>query len=428
MKKIAMMLVVIFLFLTTTNIMPSVVYADDDSPPEKIELGNYDSSKVNVFQEATIELCLIVCDFATNMLTEIVGEEVSFQKIVFNKISTFDPNFFNEELVLTSNITEMVREQVNRWYSLFSVLAIAAYLIVLLVMGIKVVIGSTAGGLEKVKELAVKWVVGIMLLLLFPGLILKNAFKLNEVIVGMIEEAYGVVDHPLGTTVGIPEGEWSSEEIEFRSPLYVSKYTGQVSYGGAQANAAYEKALDDYRSSADLARIMRAYAGVYKQFIYIFIWIILYTQVIVMTVKYYKRYFVIAILFVVFPLVMLKYIIEAFTGKGGAVFSKWAKEMFVNIFIQSIHAIIYALIASIAISRVQEDIMAGDTMNWILVIIAVNFLGEGERIVRKILGVDSSIDKGIQGTGKAIAGHTGKAIGAVKRTGGDIGGALKGKK
>ena len=126
---------------------------------------------------------------------------------------------------------------------------------------------------------------------------------------------------------------------------------------------------------------------------------------------------------------MLKYIIEAFTGKGGEVFSRWAKEMFVNIFIQSIHAIIYALIASIAISRVQADIIAGDTMNWILVIIAVNFLGEGERIVRKILGVESSIDKkGIQGTGQAIVGQTGHAIGAVKSTVKEIGGAFKGKK
>lgn len=396
MKKLAMaMMIVISFFMVSSTIIPSSTYAAIDIDGSKVD-------EANVFEGALSDLLIAVGDFFVNLTNQILGEKVTMQKLVFNQVSSLDPNFFNKDLAVLNETTAIVREKVNEWYNFFMMLAIVAYLVVLLIIGIKIAVGSTASGMEKAKELATKWLVGVLILFLFPNIVLKNAFKLNEAIVLMISEQHGG-NASTGTGIGNTEGEWATEEIEYRSPEYVSKYTGVISYGGEQSNLLYQKALDSYRAGLDMTRIMRAYAGITRKLIYVIIWFVLLTQLIVLIVQYYKRYFVIAFLIVVFPLVAMYYIIEIARGKNGQVFSEWCKEIMVNIFIQSVHAIVYAIIASVAISRVQQDMASGsDAMNWLLIIVAVNFITEGEKIVRKLIGVDAKTAGGMGTMGKNI--------------------------
>lgn len=409
MKKLAVIFTIIVSIFMATVIMPPSTYA-------AIDIDGYQVGEANVFEGALADLLIIIGDFSVNLINSIVGEKVTMQNIVFNQVSSLDPNFFNADLATSNETTEIIRDKVNEWYSFFMMLAITAYLIVLLVMGIKIVIGSTAAGLEKAKELAVKWLVGVLILFLFPNVILKNAFKINEGIVKTIADQYGGNTGPEGTAIGNSEGEWSTEEIEFRSPEYVSRFTGKSSLGGAEMNRIYQKALDTYRSGADMTRIMRAYAGITRKIIYVIIWYVLLTQLVVLLVKYYKRYFIIALLIIIFPLVAMYYIIEIARGKNGQVFSEWSKEIMVNIFIQSVHAIIYAIIASVAISRVQLDIQSGsDAMNWLLIIVAVNFITEGEKIIRRLIGLGAKTIGGIGETGKAMKANVQHAAGNIKR-------------
>ncbi|MBO5178764.1 MAG: hypothetical protein J6B87_00230 [Clostridia bacterium] len=417
MKKIATTFLIVISLIMAIIIMPPSSYA-------AIEINGYQADEANIVAASLTDLYLSIGDFLTDLLNKIVGERVTMQDLIFNKVTSLDPNFFNKDLIINNETTKIMREQINKWYSFFMTLAIVAYLVVLLGMGTKVVLGSTAGGMEKLKELAVKWLAGVLLLFLFPNVIVKYAFRLNEEFVKMLAKEY--IHEYAGTGLGnsTTEGEWSNEEIEFRSPEYVSRFTGKSNLGGEEMNRIYQKSLDSYRAEADLARIMRAYAGITKKMIYAIIWFVLFGQLFVLVVKYYKRYFVIAILLIIFPLVTMYYIIEILRGKNGQVFSAWAKEIFVNIFIQSIHAIIYVLIASVVISRVQADITKpADHMNWILAIVAINFISEGEKIIRKLLGVDSGMDGGIGGTGKAIREKTQGAA----RNAGQVGRAFLGK-
>ena len=405
MKKIATTLLITISLIMAIFIMPPSTYA--------VVINGEEQDDAGYFQSAISDLFIMVGDFAVNMINEIVGEQVTMQKIVFNGVTSLDPNFYNKNLADTNETTAILREQINKWYNFFYVLAIATYLIVFLVFGIKVVLGATAGGLEKAKELSIKWLTGVCILCLFPSLVIKNAFKLNEAIVKMIADAN--TDPTVQGGFGTSQGEWSNEEIEFRSPEYVSRFTGVASYSGGEMNILYQKALDNYRSGADMTRVMRAYAGITKQFVYVMIWYVLLTQLIVLLVKYYKRYFIIAVLIIIFPLVCMYYIIEIARGKGGQVFSTWAKELMINIFIQSVHAITYAIIASVAISRVREDITTqGDSMNWIIIIVAINFITEGEKIIRKIIGANASTVGGIGETGKAMRANVQHAAGNIK--------------
>lgn len=408
MKKLATIIMIVISLVMATSIIPSTTYA-------AIEINGYEGNEANIFEGALSDLLIEIGDFFVNLINKVVGEKVTMQNIVFNQVSSLDPNFFNKDLAVVNETTALVREKVNEWYSFFMMLAIVAYLVVLLVIGIKIAVGSTASGLEKAKELATKWLVGVLILFLFPSLVLKNAFKVNEAIVKMISNQHGG-NNQVGTAIGNTEGEWANEEIEFRSPEYVSRFTGKSSLGGEDMNLIYQKALDSYRSGADMTRIMRAYAGITRKLIYVIIWYVLLTQLIVLIVLYYKRYFTIAFLIVIFPLVAMYYIIEIARGKNGQVFSEWSKEILVNIFIQTIHAIVYAIIASVAISRVQADIASGsDAMNWLLIIVAVNFITEGEKIVRKLVGVDGKTAGAMGAMGQSIKNAPGKAKGIVDK-------------
>lgn len=408
MKKLATIIMIVISLVMATSIIPSTTYA-------AIEINGYEADEANIFEGALSDLLIEIGDFFVNLMNKVVGEKVTMQNVVFNQVSSLDPNFFNKDLAVVNETTALVREKVNEWYSFFMMLAIVAYLVVLLVIGIKIAVGSTASGLEKAKELATKWLVGVLILFLFPSLVLKNAFKVNEAIVKMISDQHGG-NNQVGTAIGNTEGEWANEEIEFRSPEYVSRFTGKSSLGGEDMNLIYQKALDSYRSGADMTRIMRAYAGITRKLIYVIIWYVLLTQLIVLIVLYYKRYFTIAFLIVIFPLVAMYYIIEIARGKNGQVFSEWSKEILVNIFIQTIHAIVYAIIASVAISRVQADIASGsDAMNWLLIIVAVNFITEGEKIVRKLVGVDGKNAGAMGAMGQSIKNAPGKAKGIVDK-------------
>lgn len=408
MKKLATIIMIVISLVMATSIIPSTTYA-------AIEINGYEADEANIFEGALSDLLIEIGDFFVNLMNKVVGEKVTMQNVVFNQVSSLDPNFFNKDLAVVNETTALVREKVNEWYSFFMMLAIVAYLVVLLVIGIKIAVGSTASGLEKAKELATKWLVGVLILFLFPSLVLKNAFKVNEAIVKMISDQHGG-NNQVGTAIGNTEGEWANEEIEFRSPEYVSRFTGKSSLGGEDMNLIYQKALDSYRSGADMTRIMRAYAGITRKLIYVIIWYVLLTQLIVLIVLYYKRYFTIAFLIVIFPLVAMYYIIEIARGKNGQVFSEWSKEILVNIFIQTIHAIVYAIIASVAISRVQADIASGsDAMNWLLIIVAVNFITEGEKIVRKLVGVDGKTAGAMGAMGQSIKNAPGKAKGIVDK-------------
>lgn len=416
MKKIATTFLVAMLLIMAIFIVPPNSYA-------AIEIDEYQANEAGQLQQAFSNLALMIGDFMTDLLNVILGEKISIQSIVFNDVTALDANFFNKETVALNETTEVIRDQVNYWYSFFTGLAIVVYLVVLLVIGIKIALGSTSpGALEKVKELAVKWLVGVLLLFFFPNVVVKYAFELNEAIIEMIKAGCsdktnnGNTGEDVGTYIGTSEGEWATEAIEFRSPEYVSRFTGKASYGDEQMNLVYKKSLASYQASADLARVMRAYAGITKSFIYVIIWFILFGQLIVLTIKYYKRYFMIAILIIVFPLVTIYYIVEIARGKNGQVFSSWSKEMFVNIFVQSVHAIIYAIITSVSVTQVQIDIKTGaDSMNWLLIIVAINFMSEGEKILRKLLGFDSSSMTGIGDTKGAVHGKVEHAAGKIKQ-------------
>jgi hypothetical protein len=296
-------------------------------------------------------------------------------------------------------------------------------LIALIVVGIRMMLLSTAEKNAQAKEVAIKWIMGIVILFFFP-FVMKYAFIINDALVNMIADGLGSRTIA-GGSVGNRD-DYSMIDIEFRSPVYVSKYTGVLQYGGKEVNDIYFAKLSQYQERNDVMRIMRAYAGITLRLVYVALWYIMLIQLMVLLIKYYKRYFIIALMITIFPIVIAYYVIELVQGKKSSVFSNWSKEFFLNIFMQTVHAITYGIIAGVAIQKIAEDMQSGASIgNWILMIVAVTFLFRGEDIVRKIFGADKAGTVGSAlGTAATIKSGQKKVNSRVKK----IGGQFKGGK
>lgn len=367
---------------------------------------------VNTLEEVICELLLALGDFLINLMNDIMGEEVTITKLVYNQVDAVNPNFFDDSITATG-ITANIKNVVNDWYNVFKMIAIAIYLVVLLAIGINILLASTGDGMSKAKELLTQWLKGLAALVLIPYLI-KYAFMLNEALVGMLMETANVPAYTIGGGFS-SSGNWSLEEVEFRSPEYVSKYTGSIAFGSDEASEAYMKRVETYEQNLDLMRIMRAYAGITKKMIYVIIWYILIGQLILFIIQYYKRYFIIAFLIAMFPLVCIFHGISIAQGSSKGEMGSWVKEILTNIFIQFVHAIVYTVVTGICVSVVKEDLQSSAALNWIIIILAINFVSEGEKLLRKILGAMGGTAEGSGQTGKGIKTAYNKARAGLRK-------------
>lgn len=338
------------------------------------------------WQVGISKFLLAIGDFFDHLITDLVGQNyLTIQDFIFGHVEDVDANFFTDN----GSTKGVLKGQINDWFIVFRRLAISFYAAGLLVVGIRCLLEDTPISRAKAKDVASKWLTGLAILFLFPY-VMKYTFLLNADIVARIEDGF-TTGHQTGTYIG-SEDEFSLEDLEFRSPEYRSKYTGILTYGGDELNKAYLRRLNDFTNTADMMRVMRAYAGVTKRVIFCIIWYILLFQLVIILVKYYKRYFVIALLIAIFPGVTIFYLLDSLKGKTCAAFSAWCREFFVNVFTQTVHAIIYAIIAGVCIDRVRTELTTSNTstMNWLIIIVSINFLFQGEKIVRKIMGVNGS--------------------------------------
>lgn len=156
----------------------------------------------------------------------------------------------------------------------------------------------------------------------------------------------------------------------------------------------------------DIMGMMRVRAGQYRRLIYVIVWYILLFQLISLTMLYFKRIFVIGILIVVFPWIALFYAIDKMADGSSQTLKMWFKEFLANVFVQSIHAVIYVTIIEMSL-----QIYRADNTNWIWFLASVLMLIPAEGMLKSIMGVEGSTLRKLGGSfmnavGVAAALHT----------------------
>ena len=221
----------------------------------------------------------------------------------------------------------------------------------------------------------------------------------------------------MGNYVGKVSDLQYDQAFELRSPEYVSRSEYAYSLGSAGATLSYFKQLEQYKGTGDIMRIMRALAGVTGAIVYAVLWLIMLGQMLVFIYIYAKRYVMIAFLIMIFPLTVMEYVIGlSRSGRTGQGFSAWCMEFFLNVFLQTIHGIIYGIIGGVVMANAQALLVSEGVgnMNFLVVIVAIFFLFQGEAILKKIIKANAESIPGASETKNSFFAVPGKIKKAFK--------------
>lgn len=382
-KKFMSKLIVLIMIVTTVLSFSSVTFADSLTAEQRAMRDKF--GKANAFEMTISEMCLAVGDYLMEYMTFLLGEEVTVERIIFNKVDALNANFFNNSINPSgAPASKFVRAAINEWYSLLGQIVIIVFLMALAAVGIMTMLGGP-GKKAKAQELFVKWIIGIAIYYFFPY-VMKYAFNLNEAIIQMIQSTFNGGNELVNSYIG-ELSDLKHADLEFRSPQYVTQSTYILMLGSEEATSAYINRLETYESKGDIMRMMRAMAGITARMLYVILWFIMLGQLIIFVFIYYKRYLMIAFLIAIFPITLFEYIIGSIvTGRQSAI-SGWSKEFFVNVFLQSIHAVIYGIITGVIMNQLLNVMQTGNSadINWFLMIVGVNFVFTGEKTLREII-------------------------------------------
>lgn len=322
---------------------------------------------------------------------------VTVENIVFNRVPILDINFFNFETALTTkrnegNIfrpgtlignagkgIEVVEAQIDKngiiyilktaiamWYYTFRVMAIAVMLVVLIYLGIRMAFSTVAEGKAVYKEMVVGWVTGFILLFVMHYIIYA-AIIVNEGLVKIIAST-------------------------------------QVNLGGDEISL-----YETVRSKAYEIKASTGWSGT------IMYMVLVYYSVRFLLI-YLKRYFTVALLAILSPLVALMYALEKINkkGKSVAIYPMWLKDLISIVLLQSEHALIYVVFVVIPLK------LTGTSLVGIaLALLFLSFmLPDADNIMRKIMAFteepSSLMKEKIPNIAKAqVAGMSMKKIGKV---------------
>jgi len=329
-------------------------------------------------------------------LQSVGGEKFSstidIDSIIFNHYPDTSIAFFssNNGGDTPSKMIGLFRDGVNKWYSVFNGIAIAGYLVILLYIGVKILLGVGSGKSAQFKELLLAWVTGLVLLIFFPYAV-KYAIDVNNMLVAMIEDSKT-------TQFGIEDIDDAVDMSDFTLPDRV-KEEDLKNLGSQMEQNPYGSNDNSYM--AHMAKIAHENSS---DIVSAVVYLIMVWQFIMLAILYYKRVFSIAFLVAIFPFVALSYAIDKIGDGHAGAFSTWTKEIMVNIFVQSIHALVYVFVIG---ATYQGSTYSGD---WLLSIIGIMFLFQGEEILKKMTGF------GGQGTVRSLKQTAQRAVKTVVAT------------
>lgn len=294
------------------------------------------------------------------LITALFGS-ISIDKLVFNKYNstklafypengrgTTDANKFLETPTTDSGILSLV----SSYYDSFRKIAVVFYIILLLYIGVRMLLKSTAVDKDKYKSMLMDWFVGILMLVFFPYAI-KYMIIINEKMVDYLDkefvQAYDISDG-LGKT---------SNNV---MPELLSAM-GEKSVGddGDIMTSYRKKAIDT--------------GNIGFAFVYVYLLVKLFGFIIF----YFKRLISVIFLIVLFPFVCISYALDKIKDGSAQAFNNWFKEFLLNILNQFFQASIY-----IVVMFTINALISSGTSNVLLTCIGIGFVSRSETLLRAI--------------------------------------------
>ena len=266
-----------------------------------------------------------------------------------------------EQLKVGKPTIIIIKENIATWYYILRMLAMAVMLIVLIGIGIKMAISTIASEKAIYKRMLVDWVVGVIMLFTLHYFMLF-VFNLNTIMVDVVQETAQSVNKESLERAAKDlkmdlEDELHSKDLEIR--IY-----------------------EEIRTRAYDAKLSNGMIGM-----------VMYITLVFMAIKYtfiyLKRMLTIMVLTLMAPGVGVAYALQrVMTGKSQAL-KLWMTEYIMNVIIQIIHALIYAIFVSQALIMSLTNI-AG----MIFALVLLNYAAKAEGTFKKVFkfgGKDSLV-------------------------------------
>lgn len=298
---------------------------------------------------AVVDIFPMLIHHVIGMVTGSDGK-FTIEQTVFNELALFNVDYFDfnatytvgtgdhQEVINTNASILALKESVAQFFIITRLIAVAASLLTLIYIGIRMALSTIASEQAKYKKMLVSWVESIAILFLMHYIIS---------IIFAIGEIFGNIAFDLRAILS------ANGEVSFESVTIDKIYSNMI------GNAGWTYVL---------------YSVVY--------WILVFTQ-IKFFLMYMKRVVAVGFLILIAPLVTITYPIDkAGDGKAQA-FSVWFNELCMNIFIQPIHAFIYLVLMFTAGEIAKQSIFIG--------LIFLLFLTKVEKIILQLFNLKNVV-------------------------------------
>lgn len=317
-----------------------------------------------------------------------------------------------------------LRPVIANWYNILRDISIVGMLSILVYVGIRIMLSSTAGDKAKYKQLLVDWVVAICLLFLMQYIMSFSNIAVKKV-TSVIQSA--VVSTTASDKLSANEKKAAEEKGKLDGDVAVTRGTQLFEIEDKKlVEKAYQILVEENKTDTDYSKLFTnedsgslywptnnfteqarmlgqltdkddnatnyEYASIGYKIIYIVL--VLYT--LIFTWTYVKRVVYMAFLTMIAPLVALTYPIDKMGDSKAQAFNMWFKEYIFNLLIQPLHLILYMVLIGSAMTFASQ--------NLIYAVVAIGFMTPAEKLMRKFFGFEKA------GTPGVFAGPAGAAI------------------
>ena len=234
-----------------------------------------------------------------------------------------------------------LQKTIASWYVSFRNIAIVGLLSVLIYLGIRIVICSTAADKAKYKENLQNWVVALCLV-----------FFIHYIMSGLLmitDQVNNLFDNTANDSIVV--------KVDSDNKTFNTNLIGYVRF------SAQSKSL-------------------YNTFAYSLLYIGLVIYTCVFTVMYFKRFLYMAFLTMIAPLVALTYPIDKVGDGKAQAFNMWFKEYVTHLILQPVHLILYTALVSSAMDLVKNNLIYG--------LVAIGFLIPAEQLIKKMFNLNGA--------------------------------------
>ena len=263
--------------------------------------------------------------------------------IFFNKVLLTDVDFTNVDMEGANEKTQTVRlmRAVAKWYYIMRLIASIILLAILVVVGIKMAISSVAEEKALYKKALVDWAVSLALIFLLQFIISFTVLCNN----GLVKSLAAI---------------------------------------GSSDSADISDTIDDLKNMAMGAVGWETIAAT-------IVYVAISVQTIAFLFQYIKRMINIGFLIIISPLISITYSIDRMGDGKSQALNTWLKEFVFGVIIQPFHCVLYLAFVDMAFQLLKGGGSSVEKIaNGALAVMCITFVDDGEKIVKKIFGLDAS--------------------------------------